>query len=99
MKPTLVIHFHIGFSIGSIIARSIVVSLWDSPLNMAKTLSDNVTCISFGPVSLNGPHAMPIRFPQLLMTFHSFIIKDDVIPKLSYTIDDDEAIIVRQRIV
>ncbi len=75
----------IGFSFGSVIARSMITDLWGSPLNTAKILSDNVTCIIFGPVAAESYrlHKAPAQLP-LMKTIHAFYIKDDVVPKLSF---------------
>ena len=75
---------YLGFSNGGLKARDIVTSLWHTPFFSSDVLYHNVCCIMFGPlVSQYYDIQGVLRFPQLLKTVHSFLLKDDLIPKLS----------------
>ncbi len=69
------------------------MNLWDSPLNTAKTLSDNATCILFGPVAeLRNDKLCKAAVQHLMKTIHVFYIKDDVVPKLSHRLTFENAV-------
>ena len=83
--------FFLGFSVGGLIARAMVVKLWETTLIPAKSLSNNVSCILFGPFCVRN---FSMKYPQLLKSLHSFFIKDDALPKISFLFYEDTVMVM-----
>ena len=77
----------LGFSFGGLLACSIIAKLWNLPFFNSDILLQNVACIMFGPPYIN--FSSPLlhleeaihQFPDILQSFHSFHLRDDIIPK------------------
>lgn len=78
----------LGFSFGGLLACSIAAKLWNLPFFNANILLQNVTCIMFGPPYVNFSSPLPHleeaihQFPDISQSFHSFHLRDDIIPML-----------------
>ena len=87
----------LGFSLGGLLACSIAAKLWILPFFSADILLQNVACIMFGPPYVNFSYPLPHleeaihQFPDILQSFYSFHLRDDIIPK--FYLFADESII------